>query len=184
MCNLKIENSDLHDQCKEQLLQFEDSERQLHDEIEKRVAELDLVTYYNHCLNDDMAAFQERLAKMEISLKQSEAQIETIKKDVAVKPQKASKCHCFRLIHKNWEPIFSGFVGVVHNDSFKHPIHTKFKYTTVCVQKHGLSKAMKCLHDKFPKLEILLDLPYHPNAISLNNHIKESLNKSVAYNFR
>lgn len=42
---------------------------------------------------------------------------------------------------------------------------------------------MKCLHDKFPKLQVVLDLPYHPNAISLNNRIKESLRECVKYRF-
>lgn len=80
--------------------------------------------------------------------------------------KKATKHHCFRLVHKNCQPG-----------------HTQFGYTTLHVQRCGLNKAMKRLYHKYPRLEISLDLPFHPNGISMNNCIKKALNNSVKFRF-
>ena len=79
--------------------------------------------------------------------------------------------HCFRLIRKNWG-------GPDDNH-----IHKKFPYTTLCVQKSSLAKSMKRLHQKFKRMEIILDLPYHPRGNSLNAQVRKMLKKYVKFRF-
>ena len=132
-------------------------EKELQDELEKCTNKLDLETYYNQCLNIEVVEFQDMLKQREAKLIQKSAEFE--EKPVAVK-----KCHCFHLMHKHLDGV-------------------KFNYTTLCVQKKGLNKSMKWLRKKFPKLEIVLDLPYHPKAQLMNKWIKEALKKCVDYHF-
>ena len=165
----------------------------LRDCVAKRVNDMDLFEYSNKCLIAEAAEFEEIIKTKDAELISKNAElvqnwitishqteeiqqqtnineclemaIDTVKEDVAPKVVSKGKRHCFCLIKKNV------------------PYQTSFPYATIRVQKRNCGRSMRRLVSRYPRCEVLLELPYSPNAVNLNNRIKEQLSGTVKFRY-
>ena len=84
--------------------------------------------------------------------------VEKLMDDVVPKPKNENLLQTFMLFKLN------------------NPQH-KFQFATSRCQKRGVNKAKKRIFAKHPEAQIIFEMGYTPNAMNLNNVIKDKLNK-------